>query len=615
MINHAKATSFATRLSGRIFIILGLIVMLGCLRLFSDAGAIEHLAVFVSRLKEHTGNYQVELWYIDKLNYIVRALFFSGVLVFLSGTAFVMREKVVQLMRAALSPSILKWLNHIILKYGFWNLYLTIFAFLIGIYLRTDWFLAPRSFWNNSYCLALALMRVSWNEISGQLPLGQQAPLGFVIVSKIIGELFRYNEYALLFIPFVAGIASAILFLIISVKLLHPKVVFLATFLWALNPALIFYTGEFKQYSTDVFFTLLLFLLALRTVKNSFKSGLPAMMTTGVIALFFSHSAVFVLAGCGSTFIFTVFSLPGNIRMQTSVRLAKAAVLWIVSFWFIYFMYISKSTHNFMYTYHAGGFVSFDSIHDFMIWSSQTFKNAFIFPLGMAPRWASFLWPVGALLTVAGIVISCKRNSGITCGGITMLFFLLLASALGKYPVNTGDSVLTPRLILFAVPFFLIWISEGADSCIHGLGLKKYFAVFTGLLLSGIMFVSWATTFYIRQEVGPLVDAYRKNKGIDDIIWVYPGAITAFEYNTRLSPMPYCTGLIDNGGGTVPEDSMYDSLKPLLQRTGRIWILFSQSYENEEQKVFNFINKAGCKKVSEIQTAGAMLFCYETQNK
>lgn len=607
--------NFIIRFSSIILLISGLIIILGCLSSFYDATAIESLAKIISSVKGHSDNYQVELWYIDKLNYILRALLFSGVLIFISGLTLGMREKFIKLIQTVFNPLTVEQLNRAILKYGSFNLALTAYALLLGIYLRIDWFLVPRSFWNDSYCLALAVMRVPWKEISGLLPFGQQAPPGFIIVSKSLGELFCYNEYALLFVPFAAGIASSILFLLISVKLLHPRVVFIATFLWALNPELIFYAGEFKQYSTDIFFSLFLLLLTLRVIESSFKSGLPVLAIAGIIAMVFSHPAIFVIAGCCSILIITIFTYHGNDQRQAAAKVAAMIFMWIATFCLIYFLHTAKSTHPSMYLYHADGFIRLDSFYNFANWISETFRNAFVFPIGLAPRWAPFLWPLGASLMIAGIVTGCKRNRAITCGGITMLFLLLLASALEKYPVRTGDSALTPRLILFTVPFFLIWISEGTYGWFSLLRLKNYSAACIGLLLSGIMFVSWATTFYIRQEVRPLINIYKKEKRTDDIIWIYPGAITAFEYNTRSSPLPYVTGLVVNGGGSVPVNSMYDSLKPLLNRTGRIWLLFSQYYEYESQKVCTFISNSGCKKVSEIQTVGAILVCYEISGK
>lgn len=603
--------NFILRFYSIIFIIIGLTIIIGGICLFYDATTIKSLAIIISNVKRHSDNYQVELWYIDKLNYILRALLFSGVMIFLSGITLCMRIKLIKLIETVFNPLTLELLNRTILKYGYLNIVLTAYALLLGIYLRIDWFLVPRSFWNDSYCLALAVMRVPWKEILGLLTLGQQAPLGFIIVSKSLGELFRYNEYALLVLPFVSGIVSSILFLFISVKLLHPKVVFIATFLWALNPELIFYTGEFKQYSTDIFFSLLLLLLTMRVIKSSFKSGLPVLAITGILAMGFSHPAIFVLVGCCSIFIITVFTNHGHDQKHAATRIVAIIVLWIATFGLIYFLHIARSTPISMYTYHVDGFIPLDCSYNFVNWINETFRNAFVFPIGLAPRWAPFLWPLGASLMITGIILSCKHNRAVTCGGIAMFACLLIASALERYPVRTGDSVLTPRLILFTVPFLLIWISEGAYGCISWLKLKNHSTAFIGLLLSGIMLVSWSTTFYIRQEVKPLLESYKNAKTEKDIIWVYPGSITAFEYNTRNFPMPYRTGLILNGGGAVPDDSMFDSLNPLVKIEGRLWLLFSQCYAGEEITVSTFIKKCGGRELLMLQTPGAVLFCYD----
>lgn len=66
----------------------------------------------------------------------------------------------------------------------------------------------------------------------------------------------------------------------------------LALALFAIFPSLIYYSSEVKQYSSDVMFALLL--LYLGTRGRAMLLGV-----FGAVAVWFSHPAIFVLAGLG----------------------------------------------------------------------------------------------------------------------------------------------------------------------------------------------------------------------------------------------------------------------------------------------------------------------------
>ncbi len=72
--------------------------------------------------------------------------------------------------------------------------------------------------------------------------------------------------------------------------------------LFAISPALIYYSAEVKQYSSDVAIALLLYCLTIEGSKSEWKAGRTALAAlAGAIAIWMSHSSIFVLAGIGAT--------------------------------------------------------------------------------------------------------------------------------------------------------------------------------------------------------------------------------------------------------------------------------------------------------------------------
>ena len=128
-------------------------------------------------------------------------------------------------------------------------------------------------------------------------------------------------DWALRLVPFIAGVSVVLLAVLLARRELISTVARL-TFvgLVALSPVLIFYSSEFKQYSTDALAAIAV-LMAFSYRSSPYGAWLLA--GAGFVALVFSLPAVFVAAPAG------VFLLYEAVRSRRYKQLLLVGLAWL----------------------------------------------------------------------------------------------------------------------------------------------------------------------------------------------------------------------------------------------------------------------------------------------
>lgn len=483
------------------------------------------------------------------------------------------------------------------------NRYFMIFGLIWGLYLRLKLFLVDRSLWVDPAMLALNIIKKGYGELLGQLDLNQSAPPAFLWVSKWIGSQFQYNEWSLRLFPFIMGISALVLFYKISHLWLGNRCAFLAFIPFSFSTTVIFYSAEFKQYTTDLFFALLLLWLITLFIDRSYrKKYLWWLLWTGLVSIWFSHTAVFILGGIGCVLLYHMFfekKLPAGHK----VFISFICGIWMLQFLGCYLLIFSQSVGEAMYRYHRGGFAPFpvDSKAD-LVWYGQTLKGLFYFPLGLERL---YLWPLAGL--IAGIVrgFRLRMNWGKILILVSPLFLVYAASVLRKYPVSTGHYETKPRLILFLVPFLYLLIARG----IHYLsGIAGSIVVYgLGVTLFMVSPVTHAVVprSYLSQETKPLIEYYQNHMESGDRIYVFYATVPAFRYYTRATDAPFYTHDFS------PEDlDGYFRDLDSLKMENRVWFLFSHISKKDLQTIVSYLQRSA--KLLDIRyTTGAELFLFE----
>lgn len=468
----------------------------------------------------------------------------------------------------------------------------------LGILLRLNSFLSARSLWLDEAKLALNIVDRSFSGLFEPLNYDQGAPLGFLMIEKLAITIFGNNEYALRLFPFFCGIIALFLFYRVSTYFIGRRMALVALGLFAFSKYLIYYSGEVKQYSSDVAVTLILFLMVIElqtkelTWGRVFLSGL-----IGGAALWLSHAALFVFAGLiGGLLLCSLWQKD----WPHLSRLFIVSIFGAVSFLPLYLISFSKlSNQGALLTYWAENFMPLPlrSYSDIM-WFVQTFFDVFENPVGID------LVGVAAFALLMGVWAMALINKKHLLLLTAPLGLTLLASGFHLYPF--GD-----RLILFIVPMVLILIAQG----IGQLDVKA------GPLVS----ITLATLIFIlpvqeglytlvrgssREEIKPVMAYMQANYQADDTIYLYYGAYEAFKYYQSrygFEDKRYITGK-----NYRDQLQHYTEEMDKLRGQKRVWILFSHVYKGfDEKKFFLYYLDSLGHRVDSFEKVGASVYLYD----
>ena len=167
----------------------------------------------------------------------------------------------------------------------------------LGAALRLIQYLGRPSYWIDEIALARNIERFSVARlVRGPLAFQQSAPPGFLALEKLAAALFGAGELSLRLFPLLASLAALLLFPRLLRRCgLPPPAVLAGCALFAASPGLVYYGCELKQYSFDIFFTVILTTLAARDLEAPDPPG-NALLAAGAIAPWFSNASVFTVA-------------------------------------------------------------------------------------------------------------------------------------------------------------------------------------------------------------------------------------------------------------------------------------------------------------------------------
>ena len=307
--------------------------------------------------------------------------------------------------------------------------------------------------WRDEAALAMNIIERSYAGLLQPLDSYQAASLGFLLLEKTAVLALGGSEYALRLIPLLAGIISLVLFKKVTAQCLRPAAVPIALLFFAFSEKLIYYSSEVKQYSLDVAIALLIVWAAFKIQSRELSIARAAGFgLLGAAVVWFSHPAVFALAGVGVC-LFVLAALKRD--WKRALLVCCAAGLWLVSFRADYAMSLrGTSEMGFLLRF----WTDYDAFMPFPPFSIAALKwlcKSFVLTL-QDP--AGFAFPVIAGLALAiGCCVAFVNRSAKLLMLIAPIPFALLASGLHKYPF-------LERLLLWLVPSVVLLIAAGIDA-------------------------------------------------------------------------------------------------------------------------------------------------------
>ena len=338
----------------------------------------------------------------------------------------------------------------------------------------------------------------------------QMAPPGFLMIERFMVRLpVDFRASGRLF-PLFCGIASMFLMRKVAQAYLSNRAVPIAVALLAMNDYALYHSSDIKQYSSDLMTALAALLLAAPSPpakRNTERSRLLAVF--GLVAPWFSFSAIFVLAGVG---IHRVFVQLFRKDWRKAGLIAGIGLTWLLSFsGCIWLSRSIQSTDDFLQRWWGFAFLPLPprSQTDLSL-LIETLANVFINPGGIM---TALSLPYTAVLASVLALLGCLALGLRWPGGLWLaaspLLFGLVASGLHQYPFHG-------RLLFYVVPTFLLLLAEGMAFIGGPRGWPITLLLAGFFLYGGAGEVLWYKT--IQYRVRP-VDSHAdlKNDLLDDL--------------------------------------------------------------------------------------------------
>jgi len=481
----------------------------------------------------------------------------------------------------------------------------------LGAALRLRQYFADSSFWLDEALLALNLVNRSYIGLTQKLVYNQGAPIGFLFIEKLFLVLFGNTDLVLRIFPLVSGLLALYLLYLIAVRY-FGMTGWIALFLFAVSPPLIYYASELKQYSSDAMFALLLIYLAFRCLdKDAHLSDFIWLGATGLIATWTSDPSIFILAGIGLTLAVDKLNRKAYAPLSWTLGLG---VLWVAAFGAFYLISLqSLSGDNVLQAYWRHAFMPLPPWSN-PNWFVKTYQLLLSASLGFDSRYPAVICSVLALIGLFSLMLRDRRLATI----ILLPFILaLIAAALQKYP-------LIDRFMLFLVPLFMWLIAEG----LHWIySFIRKFNKTAAVIVSGCIAVLalWTTACNgiqkfrvptLTEDIKPVMQYVAQNRGADDIIYVSHDARPAFTYYAPVYGLT--TGNIyanyDFSGKSALPD-FYDAVDQ-LKGNSKVWFIFAHVLNcancrgGPETAFIKYLNRYGRQEKS-FFASGADCYLYD----
>ena len=396
-----------------------------------------------------------------------------------------------------------------------------------GIILRLYAYLGNRSLWLDEASLALNIVNRTFSELLQPLDYQQGAPIGFLMVEKLFVQAFGNNEFTLRFFPFLCGIISIFIFYKVAKYYIAERALPIALTFFVVSTSLIYYSSEVKQYSSDVTIALLLYLVMIDIETRELTAVRSLFLgIVGAVMIWFSHPAVFVLAGVGlSLILFRASSGKwGDVR-----RLLIAYLVWTASFAVCYFLVLKHLAHNEGLLNYWEDFCLAGSYNTFYGFGRgvKIFLNMFNYPVALT------FSGIAVLMFIVGCVNMFQEKRYRFSCLISPIILTLIASGFRRYPFGG-------RLILFIVPIVIILIARGVEN----ISVKgRRYSIVVKLICVGLLVLNplkkdlscvvYGRKFYGVEEIKPVLGYVKLHWRKGDLLYVYPLASNAFKYYSQ----------------------------------------------------------------------------------
>lgn len=331
----------------------------------------------------------------------------------------------------------------------YWYNVLLFLIILLGCGLRLKGLSSNILLWHDEYTLSWRGIFNSHADFLGIFHFMRIHPPFFMIATKFITNIIGLSDLNLKLIPFLFGCAAIPAFYLLAGKVLKVQsTIFWATFLFAVNMPLINYSFQFKPYSLDVFFVVILLLFFINF--NIERLSIIKTITCGILVAlipWFSFTSLFIIVGGGINIFFRILK---NKNSKCFLPFIFFLFPILISGLIYLKMYlINNYTGMQLGDYYRNSFLTLNSL-SFLGSLTESIKYFFF-------SFSSINWTLFSLIMIVwgGIVFYLEKSEFLN---ISVFSFILLyvASLLHIYPYFQ-------EFVLFLIPIFLLLMMKPLD--------------------------------------------------------------------------------------------------------------------------------------------------------
>ena len=207
------------------------------------------------------------------------------------------------------------------------------FVALAGATVDTYQWTRAAPIWLDEEMIAINIRDRSFKDLAGALWLGQSAPYGWLVAERAVILGFGTGELPLRAVPLIFGIATLAAAVWIGRRWLTGIGGTVLVLLCWISSSFAHYRFEVKHYTADIFFALLLPVLAVWATEAAERTDRRqrALIWWGIAAIghWFANGALFVTPACAICLLVLIWRRDGK---QDAIRFAGIGLVWLASF-------------------------------------------------------------------------------------------------------------------------------------------------------------------------------------------------------------------------------------------------------------------------------------------
>ena len=417
-------------------------------------------------------------------------------------------------------------------------------AVAIGVAMQVLHFSGGKPLWLDEAMVGLNIRHLSVRELMGPLDYDQVAPIGWLLLEKLLYGLPIPPEYSLRILALATGVGGLLIFRTLAFRALGGLAALAAVVMYALSPAILRYASEVKPYGVDAFVAVGLLWIGYELLQRERSPWLllGALWLGGLASVTVSFPVVYIMATVG----LLVFLKRAMQRQWVEAgTLAVIGATWLAAFAFLYLTIYQPQAASSTVTEGAGA--SFFDNYAFAPLPPRSLHDVIWFG-GWAQRTIEFFFGENArfgivIAVAAGLIGFALRRSW--AGALIILppVLAVLASAFHTYPVYD-------RLLLFLAPNLLLLIGYGIGVVAARArpAIVPWAILLAMCVTGGIPYIQGnlrAQPQFSINNIYPLLDTLKAQRKPGDVLYVSNEAIPAWLfYKARygLSDMPWIAG-------------------------------------------------------------------------